>query len=60
MTPTQREARRQRELDRIFQAGWDNAAKMPPLTERQVERVAFLIAPAFDAPRVPATLPQAA
>jgi len=55
MTPTER---KRNERDRIFQAGWDNAAKMPPLTERQVERCAFLIAPAFDA--TPAALPTAA
>lgn len=59
MTPAPREARRQRELDAIFQAGWDNAASMPPLTEREIERIAFLIAPAFKATR-PAGLPQAA
>lgn len=60
MTPAER---RQRELDRIFQLGWDNAADFPPLTERQIERLAFLINPHVADPNrrhTPATLPQAA
>lgn len=60
MTPAQREKRRQRELEAIFQAGWDNAATMPPLTERQIERLAFLIAPALRASTAKTALPQAA
>lgn len=60
MTSGQREARHQRELDRIFQCGWDNASTMPPLSERQVERMAFLIEPAFDKARITTALPQAA
>lgn len=45
-----------------FQAGWNDGAGDPPLTERQIERLAFLIAPTVaSAPRqAPATLPQAA
>lgn len=58
MTPAER---RQRELDRIFQLGWDAAADAPPLTDEQVERCAFIIAPHVAAPGDHATaLPQAA
>jgi excisionase family DNA binding protein len=46
-----REASRQRELDRIFQAGWDNAADFPPLTDEQIERIAFILNPCVAAPR---------
>ena len=61
MTPAQREARRRRMLAAAFQDGWNDGAGDPPLTERQRERLAFLIAPVVAAPnRDPATLPQAA
>lgn len=60
MTSAQREARRQRVLAAAFQAGWDDGASDPPLTERQRERLAFLITPTVAAPSRPATLPQAA
>jgi hypothetical protein len=43
--------RRQRELDRIFQLGWDSGADDPPLTAEQVEQVAFIIRPRLAAPR---------
>lgn len=43
--------RRARQLEAAFQAGWDDAADAPPLTERQIERLAFLIAPAVATPR---------
>lgn len=46
-----RAARRQRELDRIFQAGWDAAADWPPLTDEQIERIAFILRPCVTAPR---------
>jgi hypothetical protein len=61
MTPAQREDCRQRELDRIFQLGWDAAADAPPLTDEQIERIAFIINPRLAAPsdHAPA-LPQAA
>jgi hypothetical protein len=46
VTPAER---RERELARIEQAGWDDGANDPPLTESQIERIALLIAPAFAA-----------
>jgi hypothetical protein len=53
--------RRQRELDRIFQLGWDSGADDPPLTAEQVEQVAFIIRPRLAALRDTTTaLPQAA
>jgi hypothetical protein len=54
--------RRQRVLDDAFQAGWDDGANDPSLTERQIERIAFLIAPhVATRPRIEAAaLPQAA
>ena len=59
MTPADR---RQRELDRIFQLGWDSGADDPPLTAEQVEQVAFIIRPRLAAPRdrTSTALPQAA
>ena len=61
MTPAQREARRRCMLAAAFQDGWNDGAGDPPLTERQRERLAFLIAPAVAAPnQTPATLPEAA
>lgn len=62
MTPAQREQRRQRELDAIFQAGWDSGADDPPLTGEQIEQLAFYINPRLAAPRdhAPAALPLAA
>jgi len=48
-------------LAAAFQDGWNDGAGDPPLTERQRERLAFLIAPAVAAPnQTPATLPEAA
>lgn len=53
--------RRQRMLAAAFEAGWNDGANDPPLTGRQIERVAFLIAPTVAPPRrTTATLPQAA
>lgn len=62
MTPAQCEERRQRELDRIFQLGWDSGAGDPPLTDEEIARLAFIINPRLAAPRnhAPAALPQAA
>lgn len=59
MTPAER---RQRELGRIFQLGWDSGAEDPPLTAEQVEQCAFIINPRLAPMRdqVPAALPQAA
>lgn len=59
MTPAER---RQRELDRIFEAGQQLAATWPPLSDEQIERVAFLIQPRLAPMRdqTPATLPHAA
>jgi hypothetical protein len=59
VTPAER---RQRELDRIFQLGWDSGADDPPLTNEQIERLAFIINPRLAPVRdqTPATLPQAA
>jgi len=53
--------RRQRELDAIFQLGWDSGADDPPLTDEQIERLAFIINPRLAPMRdqTPA-LPQAA
>ena len=42
MTPADR---RQAELDRIFQAGWDNAADFAPLTDEEIDIIAALIRP---------------
>lgn len=50
MTPEQRAERRQRELDRIFQLGWDSGADDPPLTDEQIQRIAFIINPRLAAP----------
>jgi hypothetical protein len=54
--------RQQRELARIFNLGQQLAANWPPLTDEQVEQVAFIINPRLAAPRdhAPAVLPQAA
>ena len=62
MSPAEREARRQRELDRIFELGKKAAADWPPLTDEQIAYVAFVINPRVAAPRgrAPAALPQAA
>lgn len=62
MTPAQREERRQAELDRIFELGRKRGREMPPLTDEQIEQIAFIINPRLAAPRrqTPATLPQAA
>lgn len=60
MTPAER---RQRQLARIFQLGWDSGADDPPLTERQIERLAFQLNPHVADPNrrhTPAALPQAA
>lgn len=58
MSPAER---RQRELDRIFQLGRQLAATWPPMTDEQVERLAFIINPRLAALRDPApALPQAA
>jgi hypothetical protein len=58
VTPAER---RQRELDRIFQLGQQLAATWPPLTDEQVEQVAFIIKPRLAARRDPApALPKAA
>lgn len=58
MTPSER---RQRMLDAAFKAGWDSGADDPPLTDRQIERIAFLIAPSVPMPTTKAAaLPQAA
>lgn len=57
MTPAQR-----RELDRIFQLGRQLATTWPPITDEQVEQVAFIINPRLAPMRdqTPAALPQAA
>lgn len=58
MTPQQR---RERGLAEIRAAGTALARKAPPLTERQIERLAFLIAPTVaSAPRQATALQQAA
>lgn len=43
VTPTPR--RICRTLEEIAQAGWDDAANDPPLTPRQVTRIALLLGP---------------
>lgn len=62
MTVEQRAERHQRELDRIFQLGWDSGAADPPLSDEEIELLAFIINPRLAAPRDHnrATLPQAA
>ena len=62
MTPPEREARRQREIDAIFQLGWDSGDDDPPLTDEQIAHLAFVINPRVAVPRdhAPAALPQAA
>lgn len=58
MTPAER---REKRLAEIFQAGWDNAADFPPLTQRQREQIAFILAPRVADPnRRTAELPKAA
>jgi hypothetical protein len=53
--------RRQRELDHIAELGRQLAASWPPLTDEQVEQVAFIIRPRLAALRDTTTaLPQAA
>jgi hypothetical protein len=47
-------------LAAAFEAGWNDGADDPPLTGRQRERLAFLIAPTVAAPSRSAALPQAA
>lgn len=54
MTPAERHEKR---LAEIRAAGAARAEQAPPLTERQIERLAFILAPHISAP---ATLPQAA
>lgn len=62
MTPADREARRQAELDRIFELGRTRGRAMAPLSDAQIAQVAFIINPRLAPPRdpAPATLPQAA
>ena len=62
MTPAQREERRRLELAAICELGQRAAAEFPPLTDEQIERIAFIINPRLAAPRsqTPAALPQAA
>ena len=59
MTPAERQ---QRELDRIFELGQQLAADWPPLSDQQIEHVAFIINPRLAPMRdqTPATLPLAA
>lgn len=57
MTATER---LERELAEIRAAGAALARTLPPLTEREIERLAFLIEPTIAVPSRPATLPQAA
>lgn len=59
MTP---EGRHQRDLDRIFELGYQQGREMAPLTDEQIERVAFIINPRLAPQRVPApaALPTAA
>jgi len=59
MTP---EERQRRELDRIFQLGQQLAADWPPLSDEQIEHVAFIINPRLAPMRdqTPAALPTAA
>lgn len=58
MSPAER---RERQLAEIRAAGAARAKASPPLTERQIERLAFVLAPHVGAPRrTNATLPQAA
>jgi hypothetical protein len=54
VTPAER---RTRQLAAIFQQGWDDGANDPPLTERQIERLAFLIAPSIPAATARADAP---
>lgn len=62
MTPEQRAERAQRELDRIFQLGQRLAADWSPLSDEQIEHVAFIINPRLAPMRhqAPVALPQAA
>jgi len=62
MTPVDRETRRQAELARIFELGQQAAADWPPLSDEQIEQVAFYINPRLAPMRdqTPATLPLAA
>lgn len=62
MTPAQREQRQQRDLDRIFELGQQLAADWSPLSDEQIEHVAFIINPRLAPMRSQATaaLPQAA
>lgn len=56
MTPAERQESR---LAEIRAAGATRAKASPPLTERQIERLAFILAPHVSAPKI-AVLPQAA
>jgi hypothetical protein len=49
--------RRQAELARSFQRGWDDGADDEPLTDREIEEIALLIAPAYEAIRNPRPQP---
>lgn len=50
--------RRERQLEAIREAARQRARQSPPLTERQIERLAFLIDPTAAArPRIPAAAP---
>jgi hypothetical protein len=62
MTPAQRTARQQAALDRIFERGQQLAATWPPMSDEQIEHVAFLINPRLAPMREAAhvELPQAA
>jgi len=44
MTPDER---RQAELDRIFQLGWDDGADDAPLTDKEIDFVVALIDPSI-------------
>jgi hypothetical protein len=46
MTPAER---KERELEAIREAGRRRARKSPPLTRRQIERLAFILAPTYAA-----------
>lgn len=56
MTPAERH---QADLARTFQQGWDDGADDAPLTDREIEEVALLILPAYEAMlRIPKTVPE--
>lgn len=62
MTPEQKAQRLERELAQIRAAGAAVVADWPPLTDYEIEQLAFILAPHVTAPRrhPTAALPQAA